>query len=169
LHEALADWSDFYVALAGASAALLGLLFVALSLRLNLFSRPEVADVRAFAVLTFGHFLVLVIIALLGLAPSTSARGLGLSLGALGLLGAGWLGYLAWLSYRLRAASEHVEWWRWAFFATILATYSGLVAVGAALLGGHLGALDWLLAVVIALLVLGAVGAWVLLSHAQPA
>ena len=56
--QALAEWTAFYALMGGAAATLLGLLFVAVSLRLNIFHQRQVADVRDFAAFTFGTFLV---------------------------------------------------------------------------------------------------------------
>jgi hypothetical protein len=48
---------------------LIGLLFVALSLRLSIFPQRAPADIRDFALLTFANFLTLTVIALhLGIA-----------------------------------------------------------------------------------------------------
>ena len=55
--QALADWTAFYALMGGAAATLLGLLFVAVSVRLNIFHQREVADVRDFAAFTFGTSL----------------------------------------------------------------------------------------------------------------
>jgi hypothetical protein len=61
--QALADWTAFYALMGGAAATLLGLLFVAVSVRLNIFHQREVADVRDFAAFTFGTFLVAIAVA----------------------------------------------------------------------------------------------------------
>jgi len=167
--QALEAWRDYYTALGGMAAALLGLLFVSVSLRLNVFRQQEVADVRAFALMAYGTFLTLAVVALLCLAPNVGADELGGALVALGAIGVGWLVYTLWLSQRVGTVSpERPSSWRWFYFAAALAAYGGLAAVGVALLGERTGALDWLLPVTLALLVLGAVNTWVLLSHAQP-
>jgi hypothetical protein len=61
--QALAEWTAFYALMGGAAATLLGLLFVAVSVRLNIFHQREVADVRDFAAFTFGTFLVAIAVA----------------------------------------------------------------------------------------------------------
>lgn len=63
--------------------------------------------------------------------------------------------------------SDPAEPWRWVNFVAILVTYTGLTAIGIPLQGGHDQAIDWLLPVIIALLALGVVGVWVLLTHAN--
>lgn len=89
--EQLRQWADVFRALTGPAGALLGLSFVMMSLRKDIIDRPEVADVRAFAVMIFGNFFTILVIALLGLSPTMSETRFGLSLGVLGLLGCGWL------------------------------------------------------------------------------
>src|SRR5215208_606364 len=168
--QALEAWRDYYTALGGMAAALLGLLFVSVSLRLNLFREQQVADVRAFALLAYGTFLTLALIALFCLAPNVGTDELGGALVALGAVAIGWIAYTLWLSQRVGTQSlERPASWRWAYFGAALAAYGGLAAVGLPLLDGRTGARDWLLPVTLALLVLGAVNTWVLLSHAQPA
>src|SRR5438046_4109918 len=85
--QALSTWQGFYTYLGAVSATLLGLLFVAVSLRLNLFTQQQVRDVRDFAFLTFGTFFGLILVAALFLIPHQSRVGLGLPLMLLGLVG----------------------------------------------------------------------------------
>ena len=64
---AIQGWHDFYVAVAGASATLVGLLFVGLSLHLRVVvSRPEV---RGLAGVTLSNFGLVLLIALFALIP----------------------------------------------------------------------------------------------------
>ena len=67
--HALGEWSGFYTLVGGAAATLLGLLFVALSLRLNVFHDQALADIRAFATFTFNTFLLALVLAALAVAP----------------------------------------------------------------------------------------------------
>jgi hypothetical protein len=168
--QALEAWRDYYTALAAVGAALLGLLFVAVSLRLNLFHEEQVADVRAFAVLAYGSFLMIVVIALLCLAPDMSAAELGATLAVLGALGIGWTLYMLRLMLRLgNQGPEPPPAWRWPYLGAVLVAYGGLAASGVVLFTDRTAPLDWLLPITLALLVLAATSAWVLLSHAQPA
>ena len=68
--QALAEWTAFYALMGGAAATLLGLLFVAVSVRLNIFHQRQVADVRDFAAFTFGTFLVAIAVAGLAHCPA---------------------------------------------------------------------------------------------------
>ena len=78
--QALAEWTAFYALMGGAAATLLGLLFVAVSVRLNIFHQREVADVRDFAAFTFGTFLVAIAVAGFAIAPHAHRFSLALSL-----------------------------------------------------------------------------------------
>lgn len=65
----VATWGDFYSLLGGAAAALLGLLFLALSLRLGIFRRHR-EDIQDSAALAFATLLVAIGVAALLLAPN---------------------------------------------------------------------------------------------------
>jgi hypothetical protein len=67
--EELANWGPFYGFVGTASVTLLGLLFVAVSLRLNIFRDAEIADVRDFARLALFSFLAPMVISGVTLAP----------------------------------------------------------------------------------------------------
>ena len=83
--QALVEWSGFYTLMGSAAATLLGLLFVAVSMRLNIFHQSEVADVRDFAAFTFGTFLVAIAVAGLAIAPHAHRFTLAVSLLVIGV------------------------------------------------------------------------------------
>lgn len=65
----VASWAAFFTLLGGAAAALLGLLFVALSLRLGIF-RQHRSDIQDSAALAFASLLVAIGVAALAVAPN---------------------------------------------------------------------------------------------------
>lgn len=166
--ETVGQWKDFYLLLGTAGATLLGLLFVALSLRLNIFHQAEVADVRDFAAQVFGNFLGVVLISLVLLMPDARPAGVGLPLIAFGTIGVGWLWRTVHESIRLTTGneSEPLAGWRWSFFTVSLVMYIGLIACGGGLLAERTWVLAWLVVVDLALLTTAAVGAWILLARA---
>jgi hypothetical protein len=85
--NAVAEWNDFHTLLGTGAFTLLGLLFVAVSLRLNIFTQRKLADIRDFALLTFANFLSLTIIALLFSIPSQNKIGMAMPIMVIGLLG----------------------------------------------------------------------------------
>src|ERR687890_2537270 len=77
-------WADLYVAMAGAAAALLGLLFVAVSINLEQVLRIAWLPLRAGE--TLGVLVVLLTTAVFVLVPGQSPTALGLELAGTGLV-----------------------------------------------------------------------------------
>jgi disulfide bond formation protein DsbB len=169
----LADWTPFYALMGGVAATLLGLLFVSLSLRLDLFHRRAVADVRDFALFAFGAFLVAIVIAGLALAPRPRQELVAWAVLAMGLLGLLAMIGLARVWVRLNPTADVARpglspshWQSWFAIAALCGSPIGLVVAGAMLRSGHPDALGWLAIVEGWLLGQGAVAAWLVLSHA---
>lgn len=91
-----ADWNDFFVATAGAAAALLGLIFVSISFSLSKLLTTEF--MRQMASQSLVLLLTALLIALWSLAPLKSAHWFSAGIVGLGLLG--W-SYLARTDVRL--------------------------------------------------------------------
>ena len=87
--QALQSWHDFYLTAGAASATLVGLLFVGLSLHIRVVVSHS--DVRALARVTLTNFFVIVLIALAILIPTTSAINISLWVLVVGLLSIGLL------------------------------------------------------------------------------
>lgn len=159
--DAIAAWRDFYMLTAGAAATLLGLLFVAVSLNLRLFSDPVRPRLRAEAADTFGGFLYLVLMPLILVAPDPHPAGLAWPLLIFSLvelvstqretgrvrrlLGGGWRGYLLDLAPSL--------------------CYLGVIALAGGALLGHTRLLTdpWMIPLVATLLGTATGNAWDLL------
>ena len=97
--QALTDWTAYYALTGGAAATLLGLLFVAVSLRLNIFHQLNVRDIRDFAAFTLATFLVAIVVSGVTLAPHGQRGTIALLLlliGLGGLIAVGWI-VLEWL------------------------------------------------------------------------
>jgi hypothetical protein len=172
--QALAEWTAFYALMGGAAATLLGLLFVAVSVRLNIFHQRQVADVRDFAAFTFGTFLVAIAVAGFAIAPHAHRFSLALSLLLVSIAAFVAIAWIARLWIRLNAPAPGArpgytsgDWRGWAYFLGMSGPYAGLIAVVALLWRSHPSALGWLAVVEGWLLVMGTVAAWVMLSHAD--
>jgi hypothetical protein len=168
--EVVADWRDFYTFTGTVGATLLGLLFVSVSLRLNLFREREVADIRAGAVHTFANFLYLILIALLFVIPGQQPAGVGLPLAFFGLSGFGWIIHLVKVRKDLPVSARGVgsELWFWqGYLGLSIATYVGLIVVAIRVMNGFSESLYWLVVVNVALLMMATLMAWLFLSHAR--
>src|SRR5512136_3033009 len=82
--DIIREWQPFYSALAAACATLTGLLFVALSINGELLRRKENAELMMIAQMTFGEFLMVLVVSLMFLIPHQAPIGLSTSLIVLG-------------------------------------------------------------------------------------
>lgn len=175
LAQALTDWIPFY-ALAGAAAAtLLGLLFVAASLRLAIFRDPNTADVSFFASFIFVTMLGALIVPGLALVPHQHRWSLVWPLAGLGVAGAAMTAVLFRLWVRLNPPGEsgraRLNPWTWTGKVLMMAMASPAVVL---LLTCWLMIVGWdgalfVLAVAEGLLLILPTGcAWLLVTHARP-
>jgi hypothetical protein len=153
------EWHDLFVATAGASAALLGLLFVAVSINLERILKYEGLPERALETLLL--LLGVLVVSIVGLIPGQSTVALGLEL----LVAAA---IVAFIVLRLPAAraeetgKEPVR-WRISRIGVRLMGTAPLLIGGLSVLLEAGGGLYWV-AAGIALAIVGAVAnAWVLL------
>jgi hypothetical protein len=150
-------WHDLFVGVAGAAAALTGLLFVSLSINLqHILGQPWLPRRAGLTLLLLFETLA---IAVFGLVPSQSPTALGLEL--LGVGGVVWLFAVGVFSVRRPALDRRLPIIVNAVAAQ-LATLPVLVA-GVSLLAGHGGGLYWLVPAIVLLLAVGAMNAWVML------
>ena len=111
------SWHDFYIAVGSASAALLGLLFVGVSINLSSIAVAKRADVRTRADLAFSNLLYLLCLSLIVLIPSADAYSLAVSLTAVAAVGLVRIGYRVVRlilggdqSWKSRATIRRVSW-----------------------------------------------------------
>ncbi len=154
-------WQAFYGAVAGASAALTGLLFVALSLN-SVIVRDAAHRGRAREALS--GLLILVVLALIVLIPGQGQRPLGWELLVGGVV-------LEVFGLRLQAEtvtglpSAHRPRWVTRLVPLHLATLA-VPAAGASLLVGRYGGLLWLLPTILVYLIWSTTNAWMLVVQA---
>jgi hypothetical protein len=169
--QSLTDWSAYFTLMGGAAATLLGLLFVAVSLRLNIFRQREVADVRRFAAITLGTFLAALGISGLTLAPYGRREVLAAGMLVIGLAGMAAIVSLARLWRTLETPVERallsVRLRGLGYFSMISAPYVGALAAAVLLWQAHPHALGWLAVVDVAFLAIGTGATGLLLSHAS--
>jgi hypothetical protein len=153
-------WSDFAVAVAGASAAFAGLLFVAMSINVKeILSEPSLPPRAAGAVVTFAAPLVF---SVLLLVPGQSEEVLGAELIAVGVV----LAAILFVLVGPRQASgghRTTTAWLVGTGAPALLLAGSTVLAGVGMLTTSVGGLNWLAVAVIAAIYGGLVQAWVLL------
>lgn len=153
-----AEWKDLFVAVAGASAALTGLLFVAVSINLERILKFEGLPERALETLLF--LVLVLLVSIVGLIPGQSHVALGLELLFVSLITAAVILRLPTL--RMDDGEVERSWvlTRWA--VRLLAT-APFVVGAVSVLAECGGGLYWVVAG-IAFAIIGAVAsAWVLL------
>jgi hypothetical protein len=152
-----AEWTEIFVASAGAAAALTGLVFVAVSINVERILKYEGLPERALATLIL--LLGVVIVSLIGLAPGQGPVALGVE-----LLGTGLLGATATTRLILRPQSDAEGSQTRGANVVLMATGTLPFVVGGAsvILGGG-GGLYWVLAGMVFALVGAVLNAWVFL------
>jgi hypothetical protein len=150
-------WTELFVASAGASAALTGLLFVAVSVNLERILQFPGLPERALQTLLL--LLSAVLVSLICLIPGQSTAALGIELLVVGVCFAAGIGRLA--MDTLPGARDHE---RAAFHVALLLPGTLPLVVGAiSLLATTGGGLYWIVAGVLGAIAGAAVNAWVLL------
>ena len=160
--ELLKGWESFYLAVASAAATLMGLLFVALSVNLQLLRGPDGEHHRDTAVRTFGDFLFTLMLSLVLLVPNQEPMGLAVALFVLGLARGVSLVRQAFKARNVTKNKAGTSLMVWDYALPLLATL-GLIVATIRILCGHFGALVLLVGVVSALLVTACLDAWSLL------
>jgi hypothetical protein len=84
---ALLGWHDFYLASAGAAAALLGLLFVGVSVNISSLTLVQRRDIRERAGEAFANLTIVLVLSLSCLIPAQDARSLEIVTAALAVIG----------------------------------------------------------------------------------
>ncbi len=100
-----AEWTDLFVATAGASAALAGLVFVAVSINIERILALEGLPDRALS--TTLLLLAVMLVSIFGLVPGQSRQALGGELLGLSLLTVGAVGAL---TFKSRPSGDRVSW-----------------------------------------------------------
>lgn len=165
LSEILRASQNFYMLAGGASASLMGLVFVAASLAARLVAPDTAAaGVRTFVTPIIIHFSAILVIALLVMIPTHTPASLGSYLGFGGIAGlaySGTTGVQLWQHHCERSRLKRADWlWR-----ACLPSVGYLLILSAAggLLTRTASSLDGLTLAVIILLLLGIRNAWDLL------
>lgn len=158
---AVAEWHDFFAAVAGLSGTLIGLLFVSLSLNPRLFGKHGPAGIRVWAAQTFHSFLVLLVIALIALIPADEPETLAITFLVVGVQG------FVRIALDLRRAHGDPAWGGRRALGRVVSpflAYAVSLWLGYALRTGSADELGWAVAVVFFLLTSAAASCWDLLE-----
>jgi hypothetical protein len=159
--QTVTQWHDFYIMVGTAGATLVGLLFIGLTLNIELIRRADFADLRTLAALTFNSFFYAIVFAVIFLIPDQVPIGLGLPLLAIG--GLGWLNVM--FQYR-RTRKSHRAWGRSTvtnrFFIPSVALLA-VIVIAVSVMAGSTSGFYWLVPAMILLLASGSRNAWDLL------
>jgi hypothetical protein len=154
-------WENFFVAEAGASAALAGLLFVAISINLTRILQFRVLPTRAAEALL--SLLSVLVVATFALVPAQSARAYGFEIGGTGLTM--WAFQLVALTRNWKDAHPRAK----SPSRVLLNQLPQLpfIATGISLVTGHPHGIYWVLPGTLLSFAAGVFGAWVLLIEIQ--
>jgi hypothetical protein len=161
--DQIETWQAFFTTVAGLAATLAGLLFVGLGLNPRIMAPNGPPGMRTLAAQTFHHFLVLLVIALIALAPTETARPLATTLLIVGAQG---IVRVVLDLGRARRARDP-QWGRLQAAARSVwpaVAYALCLWLGVDLWDGVTAALGTLVAVVILLLVHVSINCWDLLA-----
>jgi hypothetical protein len=153
----LKAWSDYGVAVVGGAAALVGLLFVAVSVNAAWFASSAALRDRAGQALLL--FVVPLLTGVLLLIPGQTTTSLGIEIAAFGLL----VGrvFLLLGNVELKDEPRAIVLVDRASPRTLITV--ALVACGVSLIAGHFGGLYWLAGAHVGALLAGLLNAWVFL------
>jgi modulator of FtsH protease len=154
-----AEWSDFFVAVAGASAALLGLLFVAVSINLERILGYEGLPERALETMLL--LLTALVVALAGLMPGQSPLALGLEVLVVGL-GMAVVAFRLPVFYSDDTGREPLQ-WKLSRHGVRAASIVPIVIAGLSLILESGGGLYWLAAGIVFSIAGAVASAWVLM------
>jgi hypothetical protein len=116
--DTLHSWQNFYFMVGGASAGLMGLMFVALSLGMHLVNDKTRAEFPAFVTPSILYFVSALLLSGVMLVPSFTPTGLGVMLLAAGVIGIGRT--TQHVSHLVRVALKHRDFTLWDWLSQII-------------------------------------------------
>jgi hypothetical protein len=152
------DWSNFLVAEASASAALAGLIFVAVSI--NLSKIIEYPGVSGRAAEALAILIGVLILATMGVAPNQSQRVLGVEFLTVGIT---LWGFCMSLHVRQLRRAKQPWWWLASRGTLSQATTLSFCMAGILLFLGYPGGMKWLIPGCVFAFLMSTTSAWVLL------
>ena len=156
------DWHDFYMMMGAAATTLVGLLFVSMSMNLDIIAHEDNADWRELAIQTFTNFLNVIVLSVIFLIPRQDHLGLGIPL----LLVSG-SGLFVTMNQFLKVNRSSFKNWGKSnparHFVTPAICYLVMTIVGILVLFERIGSLYWLVPTMITLIIGASTNSWDLL------
>jgi hypothetical protein len=156
----LADWHEFYTLVGTAAAALIALLFVAVSIGAGVLSRDSRGPTRTYMSPAAFHFTEVLFVAAVALVPSHTQTSLSLLLGAVAIVGAVYAGFVI-----RRLLTDNIADLpdRLAYGLAPLVGYAAIFAAAALVYRGSAKAAEVLAGAILLLLMVNIRNAWDLL------
>ncbi len=159
--QAVAKWQNFYILAGGAAATLTGLLFIAVSLHIDLFSDSVDSRVRELAEGTLLNFVSVLVISLVMTSADASPSGIGIPLLAVAIFQS--FRSVETSIKRYREMRKHAPGrfqLRFLLWQVPFASSALLIYVSLTLLSGDISKLYWLVWGVIPILLVATNNAW---------
>ena len=162
--EAVESWHDFYMLTGSAAATLIGLIFVAVSLHIDVIATAKKSsDISTLARQTFSNFILILSFAFIFMVPSDTPFGIGIPLLSLGILGIAQTARL-YRSFGFRDGSRDQVFktgqiWR-ALLIPNTICFLALIFVAVDILQGNTRYLSWMVLVIIWLLISATENTW---------
>ena len=159
--QALRDWQNFYFMIGSASATLMGLLFVALSVGAGRATPDSIHSVRAFVTPSYSYFFAVLVVAAIMLIPSETFNSLGCLLAVFGLGNIGYTLLQFWrmLQHHQQRQPLDPDHWFW-FFLFPLVSYLLVVGSAIGVLNNASGYLNGIAVAMLILMVVSLRNAW---------
>jgi hypothetical protein len=157
--QQIEQWQIFFATVAGVSATLMGLIFLSLSLKLEVLKQMKDKRIRQVAWQTFSNFFFLIMFALVFLVPEQTPIGLSLPILIICVVATGITISQAVRARSIGAATSQIL----SDSLPSLIAYVGLIVIIVLVLKDIVQSLVWLLPVVIILLATAVRNAWTML------
>ncbi len=163
-------WDSFYLLIGGAAGALIGLLFVVVTLTGSIGREKAMRGAAIYMTPTLFHFAVVLLTSALTAVPHLPHRAAASIVGALGLLGFVYAVRISWMLRTKRVTPETPHWTDfWCYGMAPSGLYLAMTAAAWTLEARETWAPYAVAAVVIGLLLIGIRNAWDLVTWLAPA
>jgi hypothetical protein len=162
--QAIERWHDFYLLAGGASATLIGLLFIAASLHPEMFGDGTASRARLAATQALSNFFIVLTVALVFLVPNQTPQTSGIVLIIIAILVLMRLGSIALQQHRGQIPGEQSSLLLYYYVLPFVYSVS-MLYVAVTLWTGNSVGMGWLVWVIISILIGATATAWSMLTQ----